>query len=473
MTLALVLVAALGTGNGGPVPPASAPAPAPVEARGVRVTTPADFAALYNRTRVPSFARQLRLSCGVCHVGFPELTWFGRMFKLNGYTLSGLERIVDQLDSTSRRTLALTPIPAMSVSALVSSTSVNKALPGTSATRSEYPQQLSVFWGGQVSTDIGALLQLTYSDVAGRIGMDISDIRYARHSTLGSRDLLLGVTLHNTPTAQDPWNTLPAWSFPFASAALAPHPAAAPMLDGSLATQVLGLGAYVLFNQHLYAEVTGYTSAPQGPRAVVDSSVSNVLGRVAPYWRVALQQTLAGTYLMLGTFGLSADVYPEGIRGQPNHFNDYGMDAQVERRVGDFQLIGRGSWTREDQSMVNGYAALPRAVEHVANSLSSMRANATMALPWMALTLGAFSTLGTSDRVEWAGTPVTGSAAGRPDTKGQIAELVLNPWLNSRVGLQYVRYDTFNGRASSYDLPSGGRNASDNNSVYLYLWFAF
>ncbi|MDA8364135.1 MAG: hypothetical protein M0Z84_10055, partial [Gammaproteobacteria bacterium] len=39
---------------------------------------------------VPSFARQTGLPCEVCHTVFPELTPFGRLFKLNGYTLTGL-----------------------------------------------------------------------------------------------------------------------------------------------------------------------------------------------------------------------------------------------------------------------------------------------------------------------------------------------------------------------------------------------
>ena len=36
---------------------------------------------------VPSFARQTGESCVACHLSFPELTPFGREFKLNGYTL--------------------------------------------------------------------------------------------------------------------------------------------------------------------------------------------------------------------------------------------------------------------------------------------------------------------------------------------------------------------------------------------------
>src|SRR6185312_8911057 len=39
---------------------------------------------------VPSFARQTGLSCNVCHSNPPELTAFGRLFKLRGYVLTDL-----------------------------------------------------------------------------------------------------------------------------------------------------------------------------------------------------------------------------------------------------------------------------------------------------------------------------------------------------------------------------------------------
>ena len=38
---------------------------------------------------VPVFARQTGEACEACHVSFPELTPFGRMFKLNGFTFGG------------------------------------------------------------------------------------------------------------------------------------------------------------------------------------------------------------------------------------------------------------------------------------------------------------------------------------------------------------------------------------------------
>ena len=40
-----------------------------------------------NANALPSFARQTGMSCVACHTSFPELTPFGREFKLNGYTL--------------------------------------------------------------------------------------------------------------------------------------------------------------------------------------------------------------------------------------------------------------------------------------------------------------------------------------------------------------------------------------------------
>src|SRR5438445_546386 len=36
---------------------------------------------------IPAFARQTGQACVACHVSFPELTPYGRMFKLSGYTI--------------------------------------------------------------------------------------------------------------------------------------------------------------------------------------------------------------------------------------------------------------------------------------------------------------------------------------------------------------------------------------------------
>lgn len=38
---------------------------------------------------LPSFAAQTGQPCATCHTAFPELTPYGRQFKLNGYTAGG------------------------------------------------------------------------------------------------------------------------------------------------------------------------------------------------------------------------------------------------------------------------------------------------------------------------------------------------------------------------------------------------
>ena len=44
---------------------------------------------LSNALALPSYARQTGQQCAACHNGFPELTPYGRLFKLNGYTFLG------------------------------------------------------------------------------------------------------------------------------------------------------------------------------------------------------------------------------------------------------------------------------------------------------------------------------------------------------------------------------------------------
>ena len=46
-----------------------------------------------NSFAVPSFARQTGMACQACHTVFPELTPFGRLFKLNAYTIDNLPQV--------------------------------------------------------------------------------------------------------------------------------------------------------------------------------------------------------------------------------------------------------------------------------------------------------------------------------------------------------------------------------------------
>jgi hypothetical protein len=62
---------------------------------------------------VPSYARQTGLACSACHYQFLTLTPFGRKFKLNGYTLTNLQPLVEK-DSTNGGRLSLSPVSLLS-----------------------------------------------------------------------------------------------------------------------------------------------------------------------------------------------------------------------------------------------------------------------------------------------------------------------------------------------------------------------
>jgi hypothetical protein len=420
---------------------------------------------------VPAYSRQTGMACSACHYQFPQLTPFGRLFKLNGYTLTGLQTIGQPGDSAGKESLKLSPIPGLAAMVVSSLTQTSKTLPGTQNGTASYPEQFSLFAAGAITPNIGAFTQFTYAAVDGSFGVDNLDIRYANHRTLADRDLIYGVTLHNNPTVQDVWNTVPAWGYPFMSSSTAPSSMASTLIDGGLGQQVLGLGAYSLFDNFLYTEFTAYRSAPQGISAPLDSTATNVVSGVTPYWRVALQHETPSRSLMLGTFGFDAHLFPEGVSGLRNHTTDVAVDAQVEQRDGARTWIGRASYIHERQRLFATQAA--GGAENVDQTLATTRASlAYMPNLRYNLTLGYFQTTGSSDATLYPSEAVIGSRTGSPNSAGAIGEIDYNAWQNTRLGLQYVAYNKFNGSSSAYDVP-GGRSATDNNTLYLYFWFAF
>jgi hypothetical protein len=66
---------------------------------------------------------------------------------------------------------------------------------------------------------------------------------------------------------------------------------------------------------------------------------------------------------------------------------------------------------------------------------------------------------------------VGGNSTGNPATRGFTYEAFWMPKQNVRLGAQYTAYNIYNGATDNYD--GFGRNASDNNTLFLYAWFAF
>ena len=418
---------------------------------------------------IPSFARQTNLPCSSCHYVYPELTPFGRLFKLNAYTLTGIATIqsTNTQEETTLKILNFLPISAMIQS---SYNKVNKDVTGTQNDVVEFPQQFSLFVAGEISPYFGSFIQITYDDQGGSFALDNTDLRFANHTTIANKDLLYGITLNNGPTVEDVWNTTSAWGFPYVSSAVAPTPTAATLIDGGLAGNVTGLGVYSLYNNLVYGQVSFYRSTPQGGPFPADANSENTIKGISPYWRVALQKQWSNQYVEVGTYGLSSNLYPTGISGLTDNYTDIGFDAQYEANLGSGTLLAHSTLITEKAKLNSTFDAGGSSL--ATNKLNSFKIDCSYNFKMgYAFTLGYFSTTGDANPLLYPDDPVDGSLNGDPLSNGLMAQVTYLPWLNTQFSLQYVFYNKFNGGSTNYD--GAGRNASDNNTLYLVGWVVF
>lgn len=417
---------------------------------------------------VPAFARQTGLACVACHVSFPELTPFGRFFKLTGYTLSNNPTI---------------PLAAMVQLSQTNTRSVNNTFYDFARNQDIALQQASIFYGGRIAGPIGAFAQWTYDGIAHHSGIDNTDIRAAGHFTQNDVDFIYGMTVNNNPTVSDVWNSTPAFGFPYASSSVSLTPTASTLIDGHLAQQVAGVTAYAFWQRSIYGEFGFYRTADQMFSVFRTGQDINTPGGVArlrganPYWRVAFNRDWGPHSLMLGTFGLIADVYPDNtMPATPtDRYNDYALDAQYQYLTLSHAVTTQLTWIHEKQdwnaSFPTGIGAGPTPANPT-DHLNTFKAKASYYFQRKyGATLAYFSTTGNADPGLYAPVPVTGSANGLPDTRGVILELDYLPHPQVKLSVQYTWFLKFNGARFNYD--GSGRNASDNNTLYLLGWFVF
>jgi len=447
---------------------------------------------------VPSYARQTGMACSTCHTVFPELTPFGREFKLNGYVLDNMKQIKG-ITVERTETLSLNQIPPLSLMAQISYNHVSKAVPDSGALASpptlppntvglagdaNFPQQVSFFYAGKIADGLGSFIQLTYDGVGDHFGLDNTDIRYAHHFTAAPEtDLIAGLTLNNNPTVQDPWNTTPAWGFPYSGSVVAPTPSAGTQIDGALAGNVGGLGAYVWYDHSIYAEFGLYTGAHAGGVHPFDSSQAPFVHGAAPYWRLAYEHRWGQQSWSVGTYGVRASIVPAAPTGTtPNpatgpsdKFTDYALDSQYQYISDDHQFTVLGTYIHENQSLDAS------AVLSGTNSSDSLNTLKLIANYYYRRKIGAslafFNTTGSTDAGLYGAGQVTGSVNGSPSSRWYTLEVNYLPFLNVKLSLQYVIYSKFNGGSSNYDVTASPgvvpRNASDNNTLYMLAWFNF
>lgn len=405
-----------------------------------------------NAYAVPSFARQTGMACAACHTVFPELTPFGRQFKLSGYTLANLQQVQD-ISMNRASTLALNEIPPLSVMLQASVTSTSKTPAGQQNNTVEFPNQLSLFYAGAIADKLGAFAQITYSQGDDKFGMDNADVRYADNLSNDTGDFIWGVSVNNNPTVQDPWNSTPAWGYPYSGSDSAPAPAAATQLE-SLGQLVAGISAYAWWHNSIYGEFGIYRSAQLGSVPLTNASTGVIKG-VSPYWRLAYQRQWGRNSWEVGTFGMYNDMYPNGVSGPTDKYTDVAVDTQYQY-IGDENIFSvMGSYIHEDQALDAsnpGTTDTLQTFKLTGNYYYKRRYGATASF---------FNTWGNSD----ANNPVWGGNANNsPDSRGLTLQASYLPWLNTKFAVQYTLYNRFDGTNT---------NASDNNTLFLVGWVNF
>ncbi len=459
---------------------------------------------------IPAFNRQTGQNCVACHAGgqFPELTPYGRLFKLTGYTIG--ERGI--------------PISAMALFSLSKVRNTSKSDDRAADFQKDGNPIFatgSLLLGGKVTDNIGAFAQVTYDNYAtqsadgkfhGHTSADNIDIRYADRFISDRQDLIVGLSLNNNPSVSDPWNTAAAWM----QYVPVPSPTSSRFIDGNspypgfaAGGNIAGLSAYTFWNRMIYAEVGGYGTS-KGVMSFMSAGVKNAdttkLRGLNPYWRLVFNHEWGAHSLMVGTSGMLADVYDDPLNTSDpasiHHFRDLAVDAQYQYLLDPHSVTAQFVYTSNRQrypasqanrtvSFVNaGGVAVANTNASDTNHLlrtkltyvyratyggsfsffnltgSTNTANLTAGLDPGSLTINPDPTAQSPSTRQ-----VDGNRTGSPATRGIAVETFWMPIQYLRLGAQYTAYSKFNGASRNYD--GFGRNASDNNSLFLYTWVAY
>jgi hypothetical protein len=441
------------------------------------------FGGVEKAEALPSYARQTGQTCSTCHTAFPQLTPYGRRFKLGGYTAGGgayewppYPPIAMMVQSTFTHFARGLDAPTG-----------NYAAPMTGGFNdinnfTDLSQQISAFYGGRIWGNLGAFVQLTYSNDFGRsFGLDNTDIRYADTTTIGNVDVLYGLTVNNNPTVQDVWNTTPAWSSPFIGSNFALSPVASTMIEGFGPSQTLGAGAYTLLNDTYFIELTAYGSLTPRMQSTLGASQSGfAISGLAPYYRLAIEKNIGEHSMMVGAYGMLANIIPNGQYGfGTDKILDAGFDSQYQWITVNHAVTLRGNFIFERQKLDNSFAF--GSAGNAYDYLRSLKLSAEYVYDHTYAVTGTYFQLtGSADSQVYANNMYTS-----PNSAGWVFDVAYLPfskgapgpwpWVNTRLGVSYTLFTRFDGGVSNIDPVQcpGCRNAKDNNTLLLYAFTAF
>jgi hypothetical protein len=245
------------------------------------------------------------------------------------------------------------------------------------------------------------------------------------------------------------------------------------MIDGGLVDAgVAGISVYGYLYNSVYVEFGGYHSAPAA--ATIDSTSTNVVNNLAPYWRIAYEHQWDRNSWEFGAYGVEANIYPGGgapLSGPTNKYTDWALDTQYQY-IGDEHMVSvTATYIEEKQHLDATYAA--GGSSNTSDDLKTFRIGGSYFYQRKyGGALGYFETKGSADALLYPqGDPVVSFANSKPDSNGWTGELDWVPYENTKLALQYTEYNKFNGGGDNYD--GNGRNAKDNNTLYLLFWFNY
>ena len=159
--------------------------------------------------------------------------------------------------------------------------------------------------------------------------------------------------------------------------------------------------------------------------------------------------------------------------GFTDSFTDYAFDAQYQYIMIPHLFTFRGTWIHEDQDWDASFPS--GGTSNPSDTLKTLNVNAEYvyraSFGAIGGYLGYFHIDGNTDPLLYPPGPVGGSWTGSPDSTGYILQASYVWREKYKFSVQYTLYDKLNGGGKNYD--GSGRDASDNNTIYLLVWLMF
>ncbi len=446
---------------------------------------------------IPVFARQTGHNCQACHISYPELTAYGREFKLNGYTFGETQPVPVALAFMGEYAKIADNTNHLDGSKICSTCNEMALV------------QWSLFFGGRITENLGLFGQASSggfpldsgSNCCNGFASDNTELRYVSRFSTGTAtledDSLVGFLLNNNATMQDVWHSAPAWRFPwFPYNGANLGPLASTFIEGSggpgqmAGHRVVGVGAYTWIKKNWYAELTMYRSPWGGPFSFLDygsgtrdavTQPSDSFANWAPYYRAAYSQDWGYYSAEIGLSGIRAKTYYDALApsaSQVQTFNDFGIDGQFQFNRNEPWIYSiAGSWIHENNDLAplvsSGQATNS---SHTLNEFN-IKGTAYYNRVYGA-TLAYYSINGSSDPLFYrpyaAGTTTPaagGSATGSPNSSYWMLELNYVPLQDMRFSLNYQAYTKINGGNRNFD--GYGNNAAGQNLLQFAIWWIY